>query len=157
MEKSQALYNLRCLLNKNIDDKIEVDNIKYDDIIIKEKTKIINDVINKMGFDLENIDIKLSRQIFEENILKVINESILFKDNDKTSPLFELNKSIISKLIKKHTNKSFMGFVNSLLDNYGINIKWERTCSSRYINKKKVTFTNYYYYCSYIKDINKFV
>jgi hypothetical protein len=155
--KSQALYNLRCLINKNNNDKIEVDNIKYDDIIIKEKTKIINDVIDKMGFDLENIDRKLSRQIFEENIIKVINESILFKNHEKTSPLFELNKSIINKLIKKHTNKSFMGFINSLLDNYGINIKWERKCSSKYINKNKTSFYNYYYYCSYIKDINKFV
>jgi hypothetical protein len=151
------LHNLRCLLNKNIDDKIEVDNIKYDDIIIKEKTKIINDVINKMGFDLENIDRKLSRQIFEENILKVINKSILFKNHEKTSPLFELNKSIISKLIKKHTNKSFMRFINSLLDNYGINIKWERKCSSKYTDNKKVSYETYYHYCSYIKDINKFV
>lgn len=155
--KSQALYNLRCLMNKNNDEKIEVDNIKYDDIIIKEKTKIINDVIDKMGFDLENIDRKLSRQIFEENINKVINESILFKDNDKTSPLFELNKSIISKLIKKHTNKSFMGFINSLLDNYGINIKWKKTIGSKYINGDKINIVNNHYYCTYIKDINKFI
>lgn len=60
--KSQTLYNLRCLMNKNNDEKIEVDNIKYDDIIIKEKTKIINDVINKMGFDLENILIKFYKK-----------------------------------------------------------------------------------------------
>jgi len=155
--KSQALHNLRCLLNKNNNEKIEVDNIKYDDIIIKEKIKIINDVICKMGFDLENIDRKLSRQIFEQNIVKVINESILFKDHDKTYPLFELNKSIISKLIKKHTNKSFMGFINSLLDNYGINIKWKKVYSSKYIDKKKISVVNNYYNCCYIKDIIKYV
>lgn len=155
--KSQALYNLRCLMNKNNDDKLEVDNIKYDDIIIKEKAKIINDVINKMGFNLENIDIKLSRQIFEENIIKVINESILFKDHDKTSPLFELNKSIISKLIKKHTTKSFMGFINSLLDNYGINIKWKKTITSKIINNNKVNIIKNHYYCSYIRNINNYI
>ena len=155
--KSQTLINLRYLLNKDITDKVEVDNIKYAEIVIKEKIKIINDVITKLGFDLEDVDKKLSRELFEGNIIKVLNESLLFKEHDKTSPMFELNKSIISKLLKKHTNKSFMGFINSLLENYGINIKWKKTIGSKYTNGKKTNIVNNNYYCSYIKDINKFI
>jgi len=68
-----------------------------------------------------------------------------------------LNKSIISKLLKKHTNKSFMGFINSLLENYGINIKSKRNSSSKYVDNKKVSFDSYYYCCDYIKDLNKFI
>ncbi len=71
--------------------------------------------------------------------------------------MFELNKSIISKLLKKHTNKSFMGFINSLLENYGINIKWKKTIGSKYINGKKINIVNNHYYCSYIKDINEYI
>jgi hypothetical protein len=65
---------------------------------------------------------------------------------DKIYPLFELNKSIISKLIKKHSNKSFMGF-----------IKWKKTIGSKYINGDKINIVNNHYYCTYIKDINKFI
>jgi hypothetical protein len=50
-----------------------------------------------------------------------------------------------------------MGFINSLLENYGINIKWKKLISSKIIDNKKNNIINNRYYCSYIKEINKFI
>lgn len=138
------MYNLRFLLDSNkIEPYVETDNkiFKFDKAKILERNKIIMDLIKGVGF--ENImDKKLiERETFKENIKKVMENCVLFTDIANSGPLFGFNKSKISSV------KSFLGFVNSLLKNWGLkNFK---------INKiqKKINF----YQINFIDNIDKYL
>jgi len=49
-----------------------------------------------------------------------VKENVLFKNQDYSLPLFNMKKK---KII---TNKAFLGFINTVLDNYGLAIGQKR-------------------------------
>ena len=151
--------NLR-LLNNKIDDnndKVESNDndsnkkkeVEYDKNASNKKLNIIIDVINKLGY-VDVSDKKLiERTEFETNMNKVIKESELFTNPHLVNPLFGLNK----KVNKVESIRSFMGFINSLFNEFGFNIKLNK--KSVKINKKKTN--KYFYYIKFVNEADKFV
>lgn len=157
--KTYVLENLRCLLDKNMinaykcgqkDDPI----IDFDGANKLEQIKMIEEVISKLGFEKIGDDKKIERYVFEKNIEKVVSESHLFTNVNKSQPMFGYDKVKISRV---KTVKQFMGFMNSLFSEWGIVIQLIRKFSSKIINKKKVTNSTNYFILNYINDINKHV
>lgn len=132
--KTHILLNLRSLFGKKEDDN----NIDFDYTVKKEQVKMIKDVIFKLGFDKPNDGIKLSKDDFEKAINKVLSESILFIDPNKSQPLFGFDKIRISGI---KTIKQFMGFINSLFAEWGITIKVKQHSIKE---NKKVLKSNFY-------------
>ena len=108
------------LIIKKIEHLIDKTNIKnYNDNQTKENIKkvdIINDLINKLGFKL--FDNKtISRDKFEKNIDEIIKTNELFINPKLANILFNSSKVNIK------TNKQFLGFVNTVLENYKLKIQ----------------------------------
>ena len=149
--------NLR-LLNNKIDDnndKVESNEstkkkeVEYDKNASNKKLNIIIDVINKLGCEDVSDKKLIERTEFETNMNKVIKESELFTNPHLVNPLFGLNK----KVNKVESIKSFLGFVNSLFNEFGFNIKLNK--KSVKINKKKTN--KYFYYIKFVNEADKFV
>jgi hypothetical protein len=151
--------NLR-LLNNKIDDnndKVESNDndsnkkkeIEYDKNASNKKLNIIIDVTNKLGYEDVSDKKLIERTEFETNMNKVIKESELFTNPHLVNPLFGLNK----KVNKVESIRSFMGFINSLFNEFGFNIKLNK--KSVKINKKKTN--KYFYYIKFVNEADKFV
>ena len=140
-EKEYKLYNLIYLIDEN-----NIKNFKYHkiDIDIKRKQcQIINELINLLGFDNIFDNKLIERKKFQENIEKVQTNSIFFKNIKDSYKLFKIirkNKHIIGV-------KSFLGFINIILIEYGLRIKALRKSKRingkiRKISKYKLNFIN---------------
>ena len=151
--------NLR-LLNNKIDDnndKVESNDndsnkkkeVEYDKNASNKKLNIIIDVINKLGYEDVSDKKLIERTEFETNMNKVIKESELFTNPHLVNPLFGLNK----KVNKVESIKSFLGFVNSLFNEFGFNIK----LSKKSIWKEKKKENKYYYHIKFVNEADKFV
>jgi len=97
---------------------------------------------------------KLTKEQFEKKIQIVISKTQLFININKSQPLFGYNKT---KILKLTTIKRFMGFINSLLYDWGIIIKNNRKSSSKQIAGKKMSFNIDFYELFYIDNINKYI
>ena len=75
-----------------------------------------NDLIHKLGFKLFD-DKYISRQDFEKNIEDIIKTNELFINPKLATILFNSSKVNIK------TNKQFLGFVNTVLENYKLKIQ----------------------------------
>lgn len=118
-EKILEFYDSPFIIKK-IEHLIDKTNIKnYNDNQTKEnikKVEIINDLINKLGFKL--FDNKyISRKKFEMNIEEIIKTNELFINPKLANILFNSSKVNIK------TNKQFLGFVNTVLENYKLKIQ----------------------------------
>ena len=80
---------------------------------------------------------------------KVIKESELFTNPHLVNPLFGLNK----KINKVESIRSFMGFINSLFNEFGFNIKVKQ--KSIWKNDKKENKN--FYYIKFVNNTDKFV
>ena len=143
--------NLR-LLNNKIDDKVESDKkkeVEYDKNASNKKLNIIIDVINKLGYEDVSDKKLIERTEFETNMNKVIKESELFTNPHLVNPLFGLNK----KINKVESIRSFMGFINSLFNEFGFNIKVKQ--KSIWKNDKKENKN--FYYIKFVNNTDKFV
>ena len=148
--KTNVLYNLINLIDtQNIEHYIqnETETI-YDVQKKKERCDMINEMIKLLGYNNIFDDKKIIREEFNANFNKVLLESKFFKDIAYSNLLFELPK-------KKKINsiKSFLGFINSILIDYGLNLK---------MKKKKIRFENklinqYSYVLSFVNNINEFI
>ena len=123
--KDEMLTNLRCLLKPHkINVYIEDDNLKqvaqYSIVVVKEKIDMIRKVIETLGFDKPGDGVMIDKDTFVANIEKVKTECHLFINPNKSQPMFEYDKMKIRSI---GNVKQFLGFVNSLLMNYGIVIK----------------------------------
>ncbi len=145
--KTFVLLNMRNLMNdakmdlfENVNNTLVLD---FDKAEMKNKLDIIKKIITKLGFDLKNMDKLLDKETFQKNLSELEQDYELFK-NEKVKILFGFNKN------KLNTVKSYMGFLNSILKNYGICIhlvnkiirnkeKVERKCSY------KVKFDDIYF------------
>jgi hypothetical protein len=126
--KIYIVDNYNKLVKNEVDDKNEINVIEDDeekDLTVKIKNKRMNKIlkiINTLGFKIsENklMDITLENEIFDKNKIKL--KKIITPD---FNILFKLNKSYINYT----SNKDVLGSCNSLLNNYGLNIKciWEK-------------------------------
>ena len=97
--------------------------------------KMIEEVIKKLGFDKIGDSKKIEKEMFEKNIEKVINESQLFTNTNKSQPMFGYDKIKISRV---KTVKQFMGFMNSLFSEWGIVIQLIRKIHQKKLIIKKL-------------------
>lgn len=138
-----------CIKTYLSEDKIfdETDLEKYYHKLKSKLEKI--DIINKLGY--ENVSDKklIERTEFEANMNKVIKELELFTNPHLINPLFGLNK----KVNKVDSIKSFLGFINSLFNEFGFNIKVKQ---KNIKENKKVNKKNYYY-IKYVNEVDKFI
>ena len=96
-----------------------------------------------MGFEDISDKKLIERTEFEINMNKVIKESELFTNPHLINPLFGLNK----KVNNVESIKSFLGFVNSLFNEFGFSVK---------VKQKKVVKNNHYY-IKFVNEADKFV
>lgn len=136
--KNDSLFN-----NKLINIKPEArKEIKKEEVLKKFKFNKVDmyiKIINTLGFDIHNKDVKVSKEVLNNNEDKVI--EILNSREYKT--LFNCGKRIIKK-------EKFS--VNSLLDTYGLKINSSR----KRIQKDGIKTEFYEYTLSNLDYINKF-
>ena len=151
-KKDHVLFNLLGLIDdKNIKGQnnfIDINKINYDIDKEKEKNAIIRDIIILLGYENIFDHNKIDKEKFIENYQKVMNKSKLFTERHYSFPLFGLKKKV-----QINTIKGFLGFINVLLKNYGINIKLDRKSKK---NKKKV-IKICTYQIDFINNIHEFI
>jgi hypothetical protein len=104
-----------------------------------------------MGFRLDDIGIggKLSKDVFDDNIKKCLTSCKLFNDRKLVEPLFEL------KVKKVNSTRGFMGFVNSLLKNWGLCITTSKI--NPWNKKLKKNINKNIYFLDYLHNINDYI
>lgn len=160
--KTHILHNLRCLYGGTqiehyiVSDKL--DNIlEFDKISKIEQVNMIKEVIKILGYIKPGE--KLSKDVFEANKNKVVSESKFFVNSIKSQMLFGYDKLTVSKIKSKsnQTIRQFMGFINSVLCEWGLVIKTNKKSSSTKINDKKITINTVTYELSYIDNIDNYM
>jgi len=142
--KISQLDNLRQLKNIN-----KLENTNYENNAINKKNQIINQIITKLGYaDISDKKL-IDRETFEINMNIIIKECELFTNPHIINPLFGLNKK--NNFVK--SLKSFLGFINSIFEEYGFNIKVKQ--KSIWLNNQKENIN--YYRINFVNDIDKFV
>ena len=124
-------YNrLLILLNKKT-------NNEYIDIYVNEKIEVIKNIINTLGFDLNNLTIKIPRNDYYKKIKVLLSNENSFKNNyDKIRILFDKNKH---NLNKNTTESAINKILNGILDFFGLKIIKKQIRKSV---KKVITKTN---------------
>ena len=147
--KTYILYNLRLLKNHEIQEGIIsiCDNKKLSN---NEKAGYIREIIETLGFSLDNVGraSALSKDVYDVNRERACKECKIFKDK-KIGALFDVKSDELK------TNKAFMGFINILLQHYGLRIRSDRKSTRDKKTKNKVD--SYFYYFDYINNINDYV
>jgi hypothetical protein len=144
--KTQQLLNLRQLTNDKV---VDDDKSDYDKNNVIMKNKMIKEIVNKIGY-IDVFDKKIiDKETFEKNMNLVLSECELFTNPSKSHPLFGLSK----KLPQIKSIRSFMGFINSIFNDYGFEIKLKQKSSK--LNKKKVNKN--FYNLHFVKELNKFI
>jgi hypothetical protein len=148
-----TLQNLRIFSGKEIIEPCLTINAKetidYDKTRKVEQLIMIKEVLAKLGFDKPDNNTLLDRPTFEIRINKVLTECKLFLQPEKSQPLFGYRKSKMAAA----SIQSFMGFINSIFNNWGLLIINSR--KNHTINGKKTKVP--YYSLLYFKDMDKFI
>lgn len=98
----------------------------FDDQLKCEKMEYVKTMINKLGFN--KVDDKVTKLDFETNVVEML--KII---DDKFRLAFKMNKEEVDNLNKKYeTNKKMLGFINSLLGQYGL---WVKFVQKTFYNK----------------------
>lgn len=156
---SHSLSNLRDLIDKDIsvyDNDYDFNGnvtIKYDAVNKLERIEMISEVLKELTFEIGK-NIVLSKEDFEKKIQLVTSKTKLFININKSQPLFHYDKLKIKQLT---TIKRFMGFMNSLLRDWGLVIINNIKTTSKIIDSKKITINNSLYEMHYIYDMNKYI
>ena len=157
--KTYVLDNLKGLLDESmISDKqmFTVDHNNKDNYLLYGKAKqkqrilMIKELINCMGFDLQKVgELIINRETFVENMEKCIKECKIFINGKECEILFGC------KLKQFKSVKAFIGYVNSLFKNWGLQVfSCEKTI--RDIKTKKY-ISEYTYNLNYYQTINKYI
>ena len=130
--KRHIIENHRLFMNYLNGISHETENNKYDDKNTNLKLDSLKKLLNHFGFmELNNIVTceVVKKADFEDKIPK-INEAI----DDQFRFLFNMKKEKVNQLNKIYkTNKKIIGFINSLIDDYGIEIN---TINKKIYNKE---------------------
>lgn len=138
--KTHVLFNNLAINGNLLKSYYTIDNDYFDiDLIVKkQKLDTVNELLKELKFKDENNNfnhITHTKDDFEKAKDNAIKKCKLFNDT-KILILFGLNKKIFA------SNKSFMGFTNSILKEYGIELKIKRETE----RKDKKTFKNSFYF-----------
>ena len=132
----------------SIDKKNITDLEKFGIETQTHRINIIRDLINMMGFDLNNIGgVKLARDVFIKNMNMCVKNKI-FSDKE-CKKLFGIKPNEIKNV------KAFMGFVNSIIKNWGLCVNIIR--KKIYIKKQKKCNNEYEYSLNYYQNINNYI
>ena len=111
-------YDSPCIIKK-FEYLIDISNIpKHKDnetIEYTKKTEIINELITKLGFKLFENE-RVSREDFEEKTKDIVSTNEIFTNPKQAKILFNSSKVDIK------TNRQFLGFINTILENYKLKI-----------------------------------
>lgn len=114
--KLHIVKNHKMFMNYLNDIKCESDNNKYDDQNMNLKLEAVKKLINHFGY--MQINDTVQKEDFENKIVK-LNDIV----DAHFRYLFNMKKEEVDKLSKVYkTNQKILGFVNSLIENYGIEI-----------------------------------
>lgn len=157
--KTGTLLNLRWLLDKSklkvylndMDDKYK---INFDVANKLKQIEMIQEVINKLGFNGIGTDQRLDKETFQKNVDDVIGSCELFIDPNKSQPMFGYDKNKIRNI---NTNRQFMGFINSLFSEWGIVIKCTQKYTCTRTKNTKTTIAISYYSLHYKDNINNYI
>ena len=144
---SNVLVNLRDLTNGHNIQGNELPN--YDMSCRMNKVMMINQVINGLGYESVAATKLIKRDIFEENMKKVMTACELFNNPNKSHPLFGLSK----KIPEIKTVKGFLGFVNTIFGDYGFQIRNVR----KSIKRNKIIYHDNNYCIQFMNKINDFI
>ena len=147
--KTYILENLRTLINDTeIDIYTEQDYyllINFRKAEFLSKKEMIKGIINKLGFKLDKMSILLDKETFTKN-LEIISTDKEYFGSEKNKMLFGFNKNT------NKSTKSYMGFLNSVLKNWGLYIETKQKVLK--INKKNTK--HFYYKINYNDFYNNF-
>jgi hypothetical protein len=110
---------------------------EYCDKDIKLKINIIREIINKLGFDT-NFLIKIDKEIYYNNVKKLLTDSDFSQNYDKVGILFGKSKSKLNINMNGH---SLAVFLNNFLGEFGLYIKQNKT--TKKIDNKTVNICNF--------------
>lgn len=147
--KTNVLYNLRWLIDENqIGSCIDGNNVLYFNKAEKlEQIKIVKEILTKLGYENVHDKKQIDREQFDKNKNIVLKNCELFKNPTKYEHLFRFENKKINSI------KRFLGLINTILKEFGVQIKMIK-CSKRIDgNIKKI----YKYIISFVNNINLYV
>jgi len=154
--KTYVLNNLNYLMNTDNKERelVSVDKInnkrylKYNDQQRKQKMEMIKELINKFGYDPNNFGKNnlLTRIFFAEKMKESLDECKIFKND--SAKLFDVEHKNIDSI------KSFMGYCNTILNQYGLIMMTHR--KGRRDKKTKKIISECFYYLDYLKNIDNY-
>lgn len=154
--KNEILQNLRFLMGEDlVNSWSSLGGIVFDKQVKLDQITIINEIITLLGFELLNMNKKINRESFLINVNNAITKSQLFTNSIKSKLLFGLYNYKIKNI--KKSFKAFMGFINTLLSDWGLKIISHRKSTSKNVSGKKITINNSQYILSYINNIDKYI
>lgn len=124
--KEKTINNLMVLFDKEV---IDDDYIDYN---VSEKINVIKMIIETLGFDKNQLGIKLKRNEYYDNVKKLLSNSEFSKDYDKIRTMFERPKTKLNINLK---GSSLAKFLNGYFEEFGMYISTVKT--SNIINGKK--------------------
>jgi hypothetical protein len=137
-QQTSSLFNYKglCGLPVRKFDTLDEDNQDVDIVIKKQKLKIVNNLLENLSFKTKSGEFTgavFNSEDFEDHQSDAIENCKLFTDK-ATLTLFGKSKT------KLDTTKAFLGFVNKILENYGVRIQSHRQGKESGTNNK----INYY-------------
>lgn len=109
---------------------------------------MITEIISKLGFNINDTSIYLTREQFKNNISNV-RECQLFNDIERSHELFKFDRRYIYRFSSIKTTKQFMGFINIVLSDYPLTLKGGRQFNKLINGKWETESINHYklYFC----------
>lgn len=137
--KINVVYNNKIFVKYLTEGKYVNDKNYFDEQNKIQKMEYVIKMINKLGFN--GIDKSVKKGLFDKKI-----SDMLEVVDDPFRILFNMKKEEVDKLNKKYnTNKKILGFINTIIGEYGITI---RAIKETKYNKeaKKMNICNIAYY-----------
>lgn len=124
-----TLNRLLYLMNKDV---INID--EYIDRDMEKKTQVIKNIISTLGFDLSNLDLKISREQFYLNVLLLFDDKNQFKkDYANIRILFGKDKHELNNDLK---GSALVKLLNGFLNDFGFELQHKH--STKKINDKTI-------------------
>lgn len=143
----EVLLDLLNNKEKNeFEEVIDKHTIDYFDKKWKEKCEIVKKLLKDLDFSFDDTDKIIKKEIFEKRMRKLIKNDEVFTKPKIFLSVFGLKSSNVK------STRSFLGFMNKILLNYGLRIKTIQQTTHK--NKKKINM--YYYKLRFINDIDKY-
>ncbi len=152
--KTNVLYNLRYLIDENqIGSCVDGNNILYFNKAEKlEQIKIVKEILTKLGYDNVHDKKQIDREQFDKNKNIVLKSCELFKNPTKYEHLFRFENKKINSV------KRFLGLINTILKEFGVQIKNKQNSNSKEkINGKWKTKKENVYYINFIDSICDYI